>query len=138
MNTKYATMLMNGGCHRSPRGNFLYSGTDAVGTRVGIVLATFNVKFGEYALNQPDFYLLLAAKREGRIDVAFVVETKDWNYGDERPAEEVLEIVKDLPTKTGPLGQFWHLPSFTKDITDPFKVSVRALRPSEQDESDDL
>jgi hypothetical protein len=75
MNTKYA-LLMNGGCHRSPRGNFLYSGTDAAGKRVGIILATFNPKYGEYALNQPDFYLLLAAKREGRIDAAIVVETK--------------------------------------------------------------
>jgi hypothetical protein len=55
-----------------PIGRRLYS-AEIDGRKIGGVLATFNRRYGDYALNRPEMDRLMTAKREGKIDEAFVI-----------------------------------------------------------------
>jgi hypothetical protein len=86
------------------------------GQRIGVVLATFNSSFGNFALNKGEFDDLLAAKRDGRLDAAFVVATKNNGssnpliYCDEIDATELESRLKSISPREGAYGDFYALP----------------------------
>ena len=64
-----------------PIGRRVYS-AEIDGRKLGGVLATFNVRFGNYALNRPEMEdRLMKAKREGKIDEAFVIAVRPNGTG---------------------------------------------------------
>ena len=84
--------------------------------RVGIVVASMNPKFFSYALNQGDTEAVKEAKRNGKVDVGFVVLTKISNYrafvyDDAFNIDDVDEKVAGLDLIPGRFGVFWALPA---------------------------
>jgi hypothetical protein len=84
----------------------------------GVILATKNSGFSDYAINKPEFMRLLAALDSGKLGAAYVQTS---SFGSRIEDEEIVEArwlyerIKDLPTRTGKLGEFWSLPSLSGD-----------------------
>ena len=85
------------------------------GRKVGIVLATMNSGYDSYALNKSEFDRLVSAKRDGRLDDAFVVAAKTAgskvpSFCDQIDAEELVgKLAGELP-RSGRYGDFFILP----------------------------
>ena len=85
------------------------------GIKVGIALATRTPGYATFALNNPDMERLLAAKRDGKIDAAFVVAAhtdrlNTHTYAGFRDAEVLHEtVLQKLMPKKGAHGDFWVL-----------------------------
>jgi hypothetical protein len=80
------------------------------GMRIGIVVANKGASYNNFALNKADFDDLLAAKRSGKIDLAFVVaSTASGGYVAHHDAEEYAERLRDLTPRNGQFGEFWTL-----------------------------
>ena len=110
---------------RSSKGVYLYYGT-VDGIKIAVVRATKNnPNFETFALNKHDLGdLAIPYKASGKIDKVFVLQTesRDLTLGDYINGEELYEKVKDAPTRTGSLGEFWTSPDFRNfGDEDPFK-----------------
>src|SRR5258705_6348023 len=85
------------------------------GRKIGVVLATMNQGYDSYALNKAEFDRLLAARRDGRLDGAFVVIAKTNGsttptYCGEIDAEELDSQLRGLTPRSGRFGEFYVLP----------------------------
>jgi hypothetical protein len=89
------------------------------GKKVGVVLATINPGYDNFALNKNDTDRLLAAKRDGQLDEAFLVgasvdASNTPTYCDSKDAETFYEEeLKKLRPRPGRYGEFWMLTQFT-------------------------
>jgi hypothetical protein len=90
------------------------------GTKVGVVLATQGPKYPSPALNKSDVERLLAGKRSGKLDQAFIVVTRfdafsNYVFRDFRDAVDFYEreLTKQRP-RPGKHGDFWILTQFEK------------------------
>ena len=101
------------------------------GRKVGVVLATRSPRFDNYALNKADFERLIAGRRDGKIDCAFVVFAKvNGNaarvYCEHIDAAEMSEKLKGVSLRNGEFGAFYVLPvnftsaGFTNSDDEPF------------------
>jgi hypothetical protein len=80
------------------------------GTVAGIVLAVKPANQPNYGLNKTDFDRLLEFLHNGSFAAAFVVFASGWNtYDGHRGAEELHDILKDVPSRSGPYGDYWLL-----------------------------
>jgi hypothetical protein len=85
------------------------------GVRFGVVLATRSPRYDNFALNKTDLERLIAGKREGKVDQAFVVMARvntanAMAYCDSIDAEKLHEALQGLRPRTGSWGDFWVLP----------------------------
>ncbi len=86
------------------------------GRKIGVVLATKNARYDDHALNKADLDRVLAAKREGRLDDAFVVAAKTNGSGipifsDQIDAETLAsKLAGELPM-VGRFGEFFVIPA---------------------------
>jgi hypothetical protein len=94
------------------------------GIKAGIVLATWT-QYGNFALNRNDNDRVLTGKRNGRIDLAYIVkavfdaETGALTYRKSYDAEQLYNsVLTSLTLLNGKLGPFWALPSDPDD--EPF------------------
>lgn len=92
------------------------------GSRIGSVLATRSPPYDQFALNRGDNENLLAAKRGGKIDQAFIVAAKLNGVGPPEycaavEAEEFQPVLAGKPTRPGRFGDFWtlYLSEFSDD-----------------------
>jgi hypothetical protein len=94
------------------------------GAKIGIVLATKKPAFSSFALDKASIDRLLAAKRENRIDAAYVVKAHvsasgAMTYCDAVDAEEFYaSVVQSLYPRDSAAGWFYILPSDPAD--EPF------------------
>ena len=95
------------------------------GVKVGVVLATRTPPYDGFALNTTDCDRLLAAKRDGRIDLAFVVKTAidpktgAMTFCDSFDVEQLeTAVLTTLPLRIGKHGPFWVVPPNADD--EPF------------------
>jgi hypothetical protein len=82
------------------------------GVKIGVVLATKNPRFDNWALNQTDFYRVIAGLRDGRIDEAYVVAAKVNSVGvprycDQIEAEELHRKLANEEPRIGAYGAFY-------------------------------
>ena len=78
------------------------------GAVAGIAIAVKPNNQPNYGLNKDDFDRLLALRRDGSFAAAFVVLASGWNtYIGHRDAEELYEILKNVPVRNGPYGDYW-------------------------------
>jgi hypothetical protein len=87
--------------------------------KIGVVVASQNSKFPNYALNEPAFTRLLSALEDGHANEAWVVFARDEDgpnrkrtYRGAKPATELREQIKEIglePVK-GKFGWFYILP----------------------------
>jgi hypothetical protein len=90
----------------------LYEHTDR---KIGVVLATFNPRYENYALNCGENERVLKAKSAGKIDVALVVavqrdELGRWVVQGVADAVELkLRVLDNRQVITGAFGSFWAL-----------------------------
>jgi hypothetical protein len=83
------------------------------GERVGVAVAHRGQEYANYALNREDVENLLAAKRGGKVDRAFVVAVALGSFVAYHDAEELYAaLLEKLPCRTGPFGEFWLLTEF--------------------------
>jgi hypothetical protein len=83
------------------------------GARVGVAVAHRGEAYANYALNRGDVENLLAAKRGGKVDRAFVVAVNLGSFVAYHDAEELYPaLLEKLPCRTGPFGEFWLLTEF--------------------------
>jgi len=87
------------------------------GRKIGGVLATYNGRFGNYALNCLELERLRTAKREGKIDEAFVIAVKSNGTGRHEfrravNAEELYARVHERPVINGSFGPFLALEQY--------------------------
>lgn len=85
------------------------------GVRAAVVLATRSPGYDTYALNKGDFDRLLAGKRGGKVDAAYVVITEinalgARTYRGDMEAERLGEMLKGVPPRDGRFGAFYTLP----------------------------
>jgi hypothetical protein len=81
--------------------------------RVGAVVAHRGEAYANYALNREDVENLLAAKRGGKVDRAFVVAIALGSFVAYHDAEELYSaLLEKLLCRTGPFGEFWLLTEF--------------------------
>jgi hypothetical protein len=78
------------------------------------VLATFNASFHTFAPNKIEFDGLLAAKRDGRLDDAFVVAAKTNGgglptYCHEIDAAQMENLLQGYAPRSGRFGDFYTL-----------------------------
>lgn len=107
---------------RMLNGRHLYH-ANIEGAAVGVVLATFNADFNNYALNKKELVeRLLKGKASGTIRAAYVANTKLQS----RTVVEVADAEKlytnklqHMPCRNGPYGEFWTASIFT-DEEEPF------------------
>jgi hypothetical protein len=115
-------MFGNSRFRRMLNGRYLYY-ADIDGTAVGVVLATYNEDFANYALNRTELERLLKGKASGKISAAYVVMAK--LQGQSRTvvgiadAEKLYAKLQSIPARTGPYGEFWAAESFS-DEEEPF------------------
>jgi len=89
--------------------------------RIGVVVANKGALYTNYALNKGDFDGLLAAKRSGKIDLAFVVAVDRGSFVAHRDAEEYAERLRDLTPRNGQFGEFWTLTEYEiTGVEEPF------------------
>jgi hypothetical protein len=94
--------------------------------KIGVVLATQNSKYPDFAMNEPDFTRLVAAKDDGRANEAWVVFVRDEDGGHKRtyrgarPATELRDQIKTmgLEPRDGQFGQFFVLPGVLRPDSD--------------------
>ena len=88
------------------------------GVVIGVLLATWNANFGNYAANKRELRRLLDASDAGKIGKAYVQTSK---YDSKLEDEEIVEArwlwerLQDVKPREGQLGQFWSLPSLSGD-----------------------
>jgi hypothetical protein len=84
--------------------------------RIGVVLATLTPPFDSFALNKAELERLLQAKREEKIDQAFVVAAKRNGAGLEYcgavEADELSTVLAKQSPITGRFGDFYVLYAF--------------------------
>jgi hypothetical protein len=86
--------------------------------KIGVVVATQNSRYPEFALNAKPFTRLLAAKDAGRANEAWVVYARDDDdykrtFRGARPATELRDKIKAIglePRKSEKFGDFYVLP----------------------------
>jgi hypothetical protein len=124
--TDYLANIFTDSRFRQIRRNCLVGDVD--GATVGVVLATRNPDYDNFALNKPDAERLLDGKRKGRVDQAYIVAAHisgvKRTYSGSMPAEEVWHKIEvsGLQPRTGRFGEFFVLPpGFIPDDEDaPF------------------
>ena len=84
------------------------------GKRKGVVLATWNDMYGNFALNCVEMESLIAAKRRSKLDEVYVVAaqkngTGRNEYRSHVLAEELSAQLDSKPKITGKFGSFWSL-----------------------------
>jgi hypothetical protein len=88
------------------------------GQKVGVVCATLNHPFSQYALNKAEFERPLKAVGAGKIDAAWVVaarsnDTGQYEYMGAVEAGHLWEtVLKNRPARDGRYGGFWILERF--------------------------
>ncbi|MBR1274276.1 hypothetical protein [Bradyrhizobium sp. AUGA SZCCT0283] len=93
-----------------PIGRRLYS-AEIDGRKIGGVLATYNKRYGNYALNRTEYERLMSAKREGKVDTAFVIAvmnngTGRYEFRRAVYAEELHAKLLKKPIIDGSFGPF--------------------------------
>jgi hypothetical protein len=88
---------------------FRYYG-EVDGAKIGAVIANKGSTYNNYALNCGDVEDLLAAKRDGKVDFAFIVAVADGAYVTHRAAETYYTgLLVNLQPRSGQFGNFWTL-----------------------------
>ena len=107
-------------------GRFRYSAT-IDGTKIGVVLATKNQGFDNFAINKADLDRLIAATGDGRLDAAFVVAAKvngsSMDFVDQIAAAVLADQLRSETPRVGRYGEFYLLPSrlaFPAPADEPF------------------
>ena len=87
------------------------------GVKVGVVIATLNSSYNNYAINETDLVGAIKAKHDGKINEAYVVYARRVDgtrvYVDAVPAEDLHEKLKNVAPIVGRFGKFWALPGTT-------------------------
>jgi hypothetical protein len=88
------------------------------GAKIGVVIATLNPRFFEYALNKGEEERLLTSKRNGKVSEAYTVfarvdELYQHTFSGYRDAEELHQqiLAMGLRPRNGIHGEFYTLPS---------------------------
>lgn len=106
-----------------PIGRRLYS-AEIDGRKIGGVLATYNKRYGNYALIRPEMEdRLMTAKREGKIDEAFVIAvmnngTGRYEFRKAVDAEQLYARLLSKPAIEGSFGPFWALEPYELEDED--------------------
>jgi hypothetical protein len=83
------------------------------GELVGVVVANKSQHYTTYALNRGDVEDLLAAKRAGKVDRAFIVAATLGTFVAHHDAEEYhASLLANLPPRSGAFGDFWALTEY--------------------------
>jgi hypothetical protein len=100
---------------------FLWLGT-IDGVKIGVLIATLNSGYLEYALNLAQEQRLLKAKAKGKIAEAYTafIRMNGWRYCGHREAEEFHRqwTQMGLQQRDGKLGSFVTLPSSLTESDD--------------------
>ena len=96
------------------------------GKKYGVVAATWNPQFGNYALNCGEMNRTVEAEHRNKIDEAFVVAAMTngsglLKYRGAVEAEKLLPRLAEKPVRDGKFGKFWTLEPFDLEDEDaPF------------------
>jgi hypothetical protein len=93
------------------------------GMKVGVILATKSQWHTNHALSNDGLERLLAGKRAGKIDLAYVVFTESSSgYCAHVDAEHLRERLNGFKPRIGQFGEFWTLPPWfaVSSEHDPF------------------
>jgi len=83
------------------------------GARVGVAVASRSAQYSTYALNKGHVEGLLAAKHNGKVDLAFIAAFNNGTFVAYHDAEEFhANVLAHLPTRSGQFGAFWSLSHF--------------------------
>jgi hypothetical protein len=90
--------------------------------RIGVVVASKGASYNNYALNKLDVENLIAAKRSGKVDHAFVVAAVLNVYVGHHDVEELhASLLQNLPCRSGQFGEFWTLTEYEiTGVEEPF------------------
>jgi hypothetical protein len=94
--------------------------------KLGGVLATWNGRYDNFALNRDEMERLIAALHAGKIGTALVIAvekngTGRYEFRRAVNAEELHARLHNKPTITGTYGSFWTLQSFEFELEEkPF------------------
>jgi hypothetical protein len=98
--------------------SWLYHATiDAI--VIGVILATYNPKFGSFALNKGEMRRILDALDAGKIGeawaetVALDIDSQTHVYEEIVEARWLWKRLENVPTRMGSLGEFWSLSSLS-------------------------
>jgi hypothetical protein len=92
------------------------------GESVGIVIANKSPQYTTFALNKGDVEDLIAAKRGGKVDRAFIVAAALGSFVACHDAEEYhASLLANLPLRSGMFGEFWSLTEYeVTGVEEPF------------------
>ena len=96
------------------------------GKKYGVVLATWNENFGNYALNCGEYNRTIEARHRNKIDEDFVVAAMKngaglLEYRGAVEAEKLQPRLAEKPIRKGRYGDFWTLEPFDLEDEDaPF------------------
>jgi hypothetical protein len=92
------------------------------GARVGVAVANKSPQYTTYALNKGHVEGLLAAKRSGKVDRAFIVAVAGGAFVTHHDAEEYhAGLLANLQPRTGQFGEFWSLSEYEiTGVEEPF------------------
>jgi hypothetical protein len=90
------------------------------GVIIGVCISTFNALYQEFNLNCDELKRLVDAKANGKVTLAFVVDTKMRTCIGAADAVKLAEKLENVPPRTGRFGEFWSAPIFTSDEEEPF------------------
>src|SRR6516225_57465 len=92
------------------------------GERVGVAVANKSPQYTTYALNKAHVEGLLAAKRSGKVDRAFIVAVAGGAFVTHHDAEEYhAGLLANLQPRTGQFGEFWSLSEYEiTGVEEPF------------------
>jgi hypothetical protein len=92
------------------------------GARVGVAVANKSAQYTNYALNKDHVEGLLAAKRSGKVDRAFIVAVANGAFIIHHDAEEYhADLLVNLTPRSGAFGDFWTLTEYdVTGVEEPF------------------
>jgi len=80
------------------------------GAKIGVVIANKSANYPGYALNVADVEALLAAKRGGKVDPAFIAAFNNGTLVAHHDAEKFHDdVLVHKQTRSGQFGEFWTL-----------------------------
>ena len=78
--------------------------------RIGVVVANKSAQYPSYALNVADFEALLAAKKGGKVDLAFIAAFNNGTFVAYHDAEKYHDdLLVHTQRRNGQFGEFWTL-----------------------------